>query len=137
MQRGGLHLSRENRGFRLIAAGLSLGALIASHTGAAVADAASRELLFLRGMRERGYYDYVAFEIDRVKKRSALSPDLIASLDFEKAISQVDYARSLLSAESQAKELDRAARSLEQFVRAHPDHALGARARLEQAQIYL
>jgi hypothetical protein len=138
MQRGGLHFfSRTKRGYRLIAAGLSLGALIASHTGAAAADAASRELTFLRGLRDRGYYDYVAFEVDQAKKRGTLSADLIASLDFEKAITQVDYARSLLSAESQAKELDRAARSLEQFVRAHPDHALVARARREQAQILL
>lgn len=137
MQRVGLHLSLNNRGSRLIAAGLSFAALVASYAGAARADAASRELSFLRGLRDRGYYDYVAFEIDRIKKSHSLSPELIASLDFEKAITQVDYARSLLSVELQAKELDRAAKSLAQFVQAHPEHALAARARREEAQILL
>jgi cellulose synthase operon protein C len=116
---------------------LSLALVVSSAAGLAAAETGSHELTFLRGLRERGYYEYATFEIDRLEARKNLPADLRATLDFERAVTQLEYARSLLNAESQAKELDRAAKSLDQFTRLHPDHPLASRARGEQAQILL
>ena len=149
MERGGLRLPRVSfvprRGRWLVMdnrcffSGLALLALLLTAMGAAapVAGVGARELTFLRGLRERGYYDYATLEIDRLESRKDLPADLRATLDFERAVTQLEYARSLVNADSQAKELERAAKTLDQFVRAHSGHPLASRARGEQAQILL
>jgi cellulose synthase operon protein C len=142
MQRGGLLLPRSSlisRWGRRLAGGLALLALLLTAMGATAPEVGvgARELAFLRGLRERGYYDYAMLEIDRLESRKDLPADLRATLDFERAVTQLEYARSLVNADSQAKELERAAKTLDQFVRAHSDHPLASRARGEQAQILL
>ena len=91
MQRGGLHLSLTDRGTRPIAAGMLVAALAVSFTTTVRADAASREMSFLRGLRERGYYDYVAFEIDRVKKLRGI----LARIDRQPRFREGHYSNRL------------------------------------------
>jgi len=104
---------------------------------ASTAQGASLELPFIEGLRRHGYYDYALLEIDRVEARKNLSPELRATLDFERAVTQLQYARSLVNPESQAKELDRAAKSLEQFTRLHPDNPMVSKAYAERGQLLL
>src|SRR6202035_984020 len=96
----------------LIARQILMGALIAVVLASPLA-AASLDLTFLRGLREHGLYDYALFEIDRLKSRPNLSPEQTATLDFERAITQLQSARSLANAASQTRELERAAAALE------------------------
>jgi cellulose synthase operon protein C len=104
---------------------------------ASTAQGASLELPFIEGLRRHGYYDYALLEIDRVEARKNLSPELRATLDFERAVTQLQYARSLVNPESQAKELDRAAKSLEQFTRLHADNPMVSKAYAERGQLLL
>jgi tetratricopeptide (TPR) repeat protein len=143
MQRVRLDISRATLAVgltrsRLVFRGVLTLLLAGSGTTAILAaGGAAQELAFLRGLRDRGYYEYATFEIERLEARKNLPADLRATLDFERAITQLQYARSLINGEAQAKELDRAAKSLDQFARSHPDNPLVAKARGEQAQILL
>lgn len=147
MRRGGLLLFGARLASRLVPAravprsilrrGLAGLVLVFASAALAAPEAGSRDLQFLHALRERGYYEYATFEIDRLQARKDLPADLRATLEFERAVTQLENARSLVNSDSQAKELDRAAKSLEQFARSHADHPLASRARGEEAQILL
>ncbi len=99
--------------------------------------AASLDLQFLRGLREHGLNDYAILEIDRLKARPNLPAEMATTLDFERAITQLHAARSLVNAASQARELERAAAELERFTKAHPDSPLRSTADFERANLRL
>ncbi len=99
--------------------------------------ASSQEMAFLRGLREHGLYDYALAEIDRLQAQPHLSPELAATLDFERAITQLQAARNLANANSQARELQRAAAELEKFAKAHPNSPQRATADFERANLHL
>jgi cellulose synthase operon protein C len=120
----------------LIARPVLIAALVAASLASPLA-AASIDLTFLRGLREHGLYDYAIFEIDRLKARPNLSPEQVATLDFERAITQLQSARSLANAASQARELEHAATALERFAQTHADSPLRATADFERANLKL
>ena len=92
---------------------------------------------FIHGLREHGLHDYALAEIDRLKARKNLSPEMAATLDFERAITQLQAARSVLNAASQSRDLQRAATELERFAKAHPDSPLRSTADFERANLHL
>jgi hypothetical protein len=99
--------------------------------------ASSLDVQFIHGLREHGLHDYALAEIDRLKARKNLSPEMAATLDFERAITQLQAARSVLNAASQSRELQRAATELERFAKAHPDSPLRSTADFERANLHL
>ena len=100
-------------------------------------EAASLDVSFVHGLRERGLYEYAIAEIDRLKARPKLSPEMAATLDFERAITQLQAARSVVNATSQARELQKAATELQKFAKAHPDSPLRSTADFERANLDL
>jgi tetratricopeptide (TPR) repeat protein len=99
--------------------------------------ASSLDVQFVHGLREHGLYDYALAEIDRLKAQKNLSPEMATTLDFERAITQLQAARSVLNAASQSRELQRAATELERFAKAHPDSPLRSTADFERANLHL
>jgi tetratricopeptide (TPR) repeat protein len=111
---------------------------IALLTGlSSVLHASALDVPFLHGLREHGFYDYAIVEIDRLKARPNLLPETATTLDFERAITQLQAARSLVNAASQTRELQRAATELERFAKAHPDSPLRSTADFERANLHL
>jgi hypothetical protein len=101
------------------------------------AGASSLDVQFVHGLREHGLYDYALAEIDRLKAQKKLSPEMATTLDFERAITQLQAARSVLNAATQSRELQRAATELERFAKAHPDSPLRSTADFERANLHL
>jgi hypothetical protein len=99
--------------------------------------ASSLDVKFVHGLREHGLYDYALAEIDRLKAQKNLSPEMATTLDFERAITQLQAARSVLNAASQSRELQRAATELERFAKSHPDSPLRSTADFERANLHL
>jgi cellulose synthase operon protein C len=137
MQPGRLVLVKEVARFPAFRARKFLIAAVALAGMATPLSASSRDAAFLRGLREHGYYDYALFEIDRLKAQKNLSPAMATTLDFERAITQLQAARSLVNAASQARELQRAATELERFAKAHPESPLRSTADFERANLDL
>ena len=99
--------------------------------------AASLDLQFIHGLREHGLYEYALLEIDRLKAQPKLSAETATTLDFERAITQLQAARSLLNAAQQARELKRAEAELEKFAKRHPESPLRSTADFERANLHL
>ena len=94
MQPGRLGLYTGVVHCRRRAARIVLAAIVLLVAGGRPLRASSLEMAFLRGLREHGLYDYALFEIDRLKAQPHLSPELAATLDFERAITQLQAAQT-------------------------------------------
>jgi cellulose synthase operon protein C len=137
MQPGRLGLYTGVVHCRRCTARIVLTAIIVLVAGGPPLRASSLEMAFLRGLREHGLYDYALVEIDRLKAQPHLSPEMATTLDFERAITQLQAARTLVNATSQARELQRAAAELEKFSNAHPNSPQRATADFERANLHL
>lgn len=102
-----------------------------------LARGAALDLAFIRGLRDHGYFEYAILEIDRLEARKDLPADQRPLLDYERGVTQLQAARRLVNSESQARELDRAAKTLDAFTSSYPSHPLVAKAHSERAQIRL
>jgi len=103
----------------------------------AALSAGERDLEFVRGLREKRYFDYALLYLDQLENRPLLDRDVKVVLPYERAITHLEQSRTLRNAEARSKELDLAEASLEQFVKSAPDHPLAAQASTERAQILL
>lgn len=97
----------------------------------------ARDLEFVRGLRQKRYFDYALIVLDRLEARKDLPADVHAALGYERAITHLEHSQSLRNAESRNRELDLAEASLEKFILSHPDHPLAGQASSERAQILL
>ncbi|WP_083842995.1 P-loop NTPase family protein [Schlesneria paludicola] len=99
--------------------------------------AEERYLDFVRGLRERGYFDYAILYLDQLGQRASVPDDVRQVLTYEKAVTLRESAKALRNPEKQQEQLDQALAYLEQFVREHPDHPRTADANSDRAQILL
>jgi hypothetical protein len=92
---------------------------------------------FLQSLRERGYYDSALFYLEQQEKRNDLAPETRAVIPFEKAMTLLQGAKTVLDPLQQRRDLVRAEVFLNQFVKASPQHPSAAQANTERANIYL
>ncbi len=92
---------------------------------------------FLEGLRDRGYYDFALYYLDKLDERADLPPEIKQVIPYERAITLLEGARTINNPEIRDEQLDRAVAQLDAFTRANPNHPLAAKANTEQARILI
>src|SRR5579872_575012 len=111
---------------------LALGILVSI---AGAAQAAEPYLEFVRGLRDREYYDYALIYLDELEKRADVPREIKEVVPFEKAITLLRGADRLRTPELQTRQLDQAQGFLEQFLKASPNHPDAGAANTELANV--
>jgi len=111
-----------------------LGLMLFIPTSAA---AAEPFLEFLDALRAKQYHDYAILYLEHLEGRSDVPADVRTKIDFEKALTFVEWAPRIADLETRTSHLKQAESLFERFVRAHPDHPRAARANSERARILL
>lgn len=92
-------------------------------------------LEFVKGLREREYFDTAILYLDQLEKRSDVPADVKEVIPFEKAITLLKGADNLRNAEAKTRQLDQARAQFEQFLKASPTHANAGEANTELANV--
>jgi hypothetical protein len=92
---------------------------------------------FVRGLRDRGYFDTAVYYLDTLATRSNLPDDMRQLIPYEKAVTLLENSKVTRSPEKQVEQLDQALAFLEQFVKESPNHPNVADANSERAQILI
>jgi len=94
-------------------------------------------LEFLRGLRERQYFDTAIFYLDQLATRPDVPSEIRQVIPYEKALTLLESSKVSRSPEKQVEQLDQALAFLQQFVKESPNHPSVADANSEQAQILI
>ena len=92
---------------------------------------------FVRGLRERQYFDTAIYYLDQLATRPDVPKEIQELIPFEKAATLLESSRQSRSPERQLEQLDQALAFLEQFVKDSPNHSKVADANSERAQILI
>lgn len=92
---------------------------------------------FLDGLIERGYYDPAMWYIDQLEKSPKTPPAMKASLQYRKAIAELEVSRTQRNPTTRKELLDQANANLEAFVNAQPKHDKAIDARMQRGAIML
>lgn len=92
---------------------------------------------FVRGLRERQYFDMAVYYLDELATRPGVPNEVKQLIPYEKAITLLESSRATRSPDRQIEQLDQALAFLEQFVKESPNHALAGEANTERAQILI
>lgn len=103
----------------------------------AAAHATERPVDFVRGLRERGYFDTALDYLESLRGRGDLPADVRATIPYEMAATLTEWARVQRNPEKAVDNLARARVFYEEFVKTNPDHPLAAQANTELAQTLL
>ncbi len=120
----------------LLVAGLTLGGVAAaqapSKTGSPETDL---ELRFLRGLRDRGYYDLALDYIDQMLQAKDTPAALKPVLNYEIGRGKLDEATQLGDLERRTALLEQARVKLDEFAKSYPNHALAPEALVQLARL--
>lgn len=94
-------------------------------------------LEFIRGLRDRGYYDTALEYLTEVDNSPNVPPEVREVLPYERALTLLEGASKLTSSKARREQLDAAQAAFEQFVQSAPRHPLAGRANTEQARILM
>jgi cellulose synthase operon protein C len=122
-------------GVVIFLATVTAGLVPLSHTGSAHAE--ERFLDFVRGLRERDYFDLTLIYLDKLEQRADVPDDVKQVLDYERAVTLLDSVKAERVPDKQSALLDKARGVLEKFLKEHNDHPLAAQASAELANVYL
>ena len=122
-------------GVVVLLATLAAGLIPLSHTGTAQAE--ERFLDFVRGLRERDYFDLTLIYLDKLEQRADVPDEVKQVLDYERAVTLLDSVKAERVPDKQSALLDKARGVLEKFLKDHNDHPLAAQASAELANVYL
>jgi len=92
---------------------------------------------FLRGLRDRQYFDTAIFYLDQLATRPDLPDDVRQLIPYEKALTLLESSKASRSPDKQAEQLEQALGYLAQFTKESPNHPKAADANSERAQILL
>lgn len=99
------------------------------------AEQPDRELRFLQGLRERGYFDLATEYIDGLLKNPRLSADLRGALAYEASRGLLEEATSLADLDRRQSLLEKARVKLDEFTRNYADHRLASEALVQFARL--
>jgi hypothetical protein len=122
-------------GVVVLLATLAAGLVPLSHSGTAQAE--ERFLDFVRGLRERDYFDLTLIYLDKLEQRADVPDEIKQVLDYERAVTLLDSVKAERVPDKQSALLDKARGVLEKFLKEHNDHPLAAQASAELANVYL
>ncbi|MCA9071625.1 MAG: hypothetical protein KDA84_22015, partial [Planctomycetaceae bacterium] len=92
---------------------------------------------FLDGLRQRGYYDFALYYLDKLDERTDLPAEFKQVIPYERAITLLDGAKLINNPELRDEQLDKAVAQLEAFTRANPMHELAGDANTQRARILI
>ncbi|MCA9041899.1 MAG: hypothetical protein KDA65_16210, partial [Planctomycetaceae bacterium] len=92
---------------------------------------------FLQGLREREYFDIALYYIEQQQQRPNLDPQMATRLEYEHAALLLESASQFRNPDSRQQRLNLAAKGLQEFVEAHPDHPQVGEANRELAKVHL
>jgi len=102
---------------------------------AAGADDSRDALRFIRGLRERGYFDLASEYLERLRQDPGTPADLRATVDYELGRLLLDEAAKTGDLVHRKEMLDRARGKLDTFTKANPGHPLAAEALVQLARL--
>ena len=76
---------------------------------------------FVRGLRERGYYDLALEYLDQLRRSPDAPADLKKTIEFEEGRTLIEAATHASDPDASKEKLDQAKLKIEAFVRAYPD----------------
>ncbi|MBX3438387.1 MAG: hypothetical protein KF861_12925, partial [Planctomycetaceae bacterium] len=103
----------------------------------AVAAGAEPYLEFVRGLREREYFDLAETYLRHIEEQPETPGDVRKLIPYERALTLLAGARSMRNPDARARQLDEAEAQLERFARDAPDHPLAGQANTERARLLL
>ncbi len=92
---------------------------------------------FVRGLRERGYYDIALSYLQQIEGEPDLPEDVRTLIPYEKGLTLLQGARLIRNPAAQEQQLDEAQAMFEQFAVSAPGHPLLGQANTERARILL
>ena len=93
---------------------------------------------FIRGLRDRQYYEYTLLYLDTLKDDPACPEQIRSVVPYEKATTLLLMARGgITNPQVQARQLEQALGFLDQFIKDSPDHPQAGDANTERARILL
>jgi outer membrane protein assembly factor BamD (BamD/ComL family) len=107
----------------------------AAPTAAGLADPTERELRFLRGLRERGYFDLALEYTQRLLAAPDTPADLKAALDYEVGRGLLEQATETADLERRQTLLEQARQKLDEFTKANPNHPVASEALVQLARL--
>ncbi len=113
------------------------GVVRAQEPAAATSPADDRELRFLRGLRDRGYFDLALEATEQLRKDPATPAALKPVLDYEVGRGLLEEATRSADLEKRFSLLEQARARLDGFTQAHPQHPLAPEALVQLARLYV
>lgn len=95
------------------------------------------ELRFIRGLRDRGYFDLALEYIQELQDSPKTNPDLKPVLDYEVGRGLLDEATQSADLENRFVLLEKARVKLDEFTKSFPDHALTPEALVQLARLFV
>jgi|GEM_PF-1210019 len=96
-----------------------------------------RELRFLDGLRERGYFDLAIDWIESLRQAGDTPEELRQVLDYQTGLTHLDEAGRIADTERQRDLLEKARRSLVAFTTSYPKHPEAPAARIQFARLMI
>lgn len=96
-----------------------------------------RELRFVQGLRERGYFDLALEYVQGLLKQDGLPEALRGALRYELGRGRLEEATATADLDRRQVILEQARQELDGFVRAYPDHRLTSEALVQLARLYV
>lgn len=112
-----------------IASTAAWGVILGCLAAASVAAAAEPFEAFLEALQERGHFDLALRYLDRMADSDLAPSGVRETVDFRRAMVQVQAARVQRNPTLRQQQLDQAQRWFDQFLREHARHSLAATAR--------
>jgi len=92
---------------------------------------------FVRGLRDRQYFDMAIYYLDQLATRPGVPDEVKQLIPYEKAATLLESSRITRSPDRQVELLDQALAFLEQFVKESPNHPQAGDANSQRAQILI
>lgn len=92
---------------------------------------------FVRGLRDRQYFDMAIYYLDQLATRPGVPEEVKQLIPYEKAATLLESSRITQSPDRQVELLDQALAFLEQFVKESPNHPQAGDANSQRAQILI
>jgi hypothetical protein len=96
---------------------------------------AEPHLKFLGGLKQRGYFDTALDYLKELESNSKTPADVRTVIPYERAQILIQGGAGSVSLEEQRAQLDQAEASLNQFIKAAPNHPLAGRANSDRADL--
>lgn len=128
---------RASRASIVLGFSLTLGAVAVARQAGPPEGPQQREMRFLQGLRERGYYDLALEYLNALRRDPKAPRELKVLLDYDEGLGLLEEAAALNDLERRRQLLEKARTKLDAFVKANPNHVKTPEAFVAMARLQL